>query len=80
MKELPRLQPVKKPTKDQIISAYRAGKARIVWETSEGRPVLLGLRLDGYDYDTRGGRFWYWGESWTTKPESLKQCFDAAAV
>jgi len=80
MKPLPGVQKAKKPTAARIAQAYRAGQARIVWETSEGRPVLLGLRLDGCDYDTRGGRFWEWGESWTTKPTSLKQCLEAAAI
>jgi len=69
-------------TREQIKQAFEAGKARLIQgyrDASQGGScVSTSLLLDGKDFDTRGDCESVWEESWTRKPETLRDCLEGA--
>lgn len=69
-------------TREQIQSAFDAGKARLVHgyrdASQGGSSVGTSLRLDGKDFDTRGYCESVWEELWTRKPQTLIECLEGA--
>ena len=71
-------------TKEQIKKSFEAGKARLIHgyrdASQGGSSVSTALMLDGEDFDTRDECESVWEENWTRKPETLKECLEAAIV
>lgn len=67
-------------TKNAIIEAFKAGKARLVHQRGIDATHTNGLLLDGRDWDTRGQCDRMDEECWTRIPSNLRQALRAAYV
>lgn len=66
-------------TRDQIKSAFDAGKAVLVHGRADNRNTT-DLMLDGRHFDTRGECYSMWEEMWTRSPQNLSQALSAAKI
>lgn len=66
-------------TKEQIQAAFSAGHAVIVHNHGDNH-TKSGLMIDGKHMDTRGECYSVWDEVWTSRPQSIQECYQVARL